>query len=308
MSDPTPGAHALVPVRLSPDGPALSPIIAGAWRMGEWNYSAQQRLRWIEQALDLGVTSFDHADIYGSYTVEALFGDALALRPELRQRMQIVSKCGIRLVSERRPAHSIASYDTSRAHVLASVDESLRSLRTDRLDLLLIHRPDALMDPDELARTFDELKAAGKVLHVGVSNHSPSQFALLHARHRLATNQIEFSPLHLAPLADGTLDQSLDLGVRPMAWSPLGGGRLFSGEDAQALRVRAELAELGEHYGASVATMAYAWLLRHPSKPVPITGSGRIEGLQDAVAALGIALSAEDWYRVWRASTGHDVP
>lgn len=286
----------------------LSPIVAGAWRMRDWNFDLAQRQRWIEAALELGIDSFDHADIYGDYSVEGLFGEALAAAPGLRDRLRIVTKCGIRLTSAQRPQHRIKSYDSSREHVLASVEHSLRALRTDRIDLLLIHRPDLLMDADELAATFEALKAAGKVLHVGVSNHSPSQLALLHARHRLATHQIEWSPLHLAPLDDGTLDQCQTLGLRPMIWSPLAGGRLFGGGDERAERVRAALAELAPRYGgASVATLAYAWLLRHPSRPWPITGSGRIEGLREAAASLSIRLSAEDWYAVWQAGAGREV-
>lgn len=287
--------------------PFLSPIIAGAWRMAEWNFDVQQRLQWIGAALDLGITSFDHADIYGDYGVEALFGEALAASPGLRERIQIVSKCGIKLTSAQRPLHRVKSYDTSPAHVVASVENSLRALRTDRLDLLLIHRPDLLMDADALGRCFDELKAAGKVLQVGVSNYSPSQLALLHSRHSLVTHQIELSPLHLAALDDGTLDQCQALGLRPMIWSPLGGGRLFGQGDAQAVRVYEVLAALGHRYGASVASMAYAWLLRHPSRPWPITGSGRVQGLRDAVAALSIELEAEDWYLIWQAGAGREV-
>lgn len=300
-------ANTLAPVALSNHGPHLSPIVAGAWRMGEWGMNVEQRVRWIEQCLDLGITSFDHADIYGGYTVETLFGEALAAQPSLRSRMQLVTKCGIKLVSERRPGHAIKSYDTSRAHVLASVDESLRAMHTDHIDLLLIHRPDALMDPDELANTFEGLRAAGKVLHFGVSNHTPSQLALLNNRTGLATNQIELSPLHLNALTDGTLDQCLDLGIRPMIWSPLAGGRLFKAGDEAAQRVRTVLEALGRQHQVSVATMAYAWILRHPSRPVPITGSQRVEALQEAVAALSLPLAAEDWYRVWEASEGRSV-
>jgi len=286
----------------------LSPIVAGCWRMAEWKLDAAGRLRWIGQALALGIDSFDHADIYGDYSVEALFGEALALQPGLRQRIRLVGKCGIKLTSAQRPTHAIKSYDSSRAHVLASVEHSLRALRTDYLDLLLIHRPDLLMDADELAATFAQLKAAGKVLHVGVSNHTPAQLALLHARHPLATHQVELSPLHLPPLDDGTLEQCQALRLRPMLWSPLAGGRLFGGGDARAERVRAVLADLGRrHGGASVATMAYAWLLRHPTRPWPITGSGREQGLRDAVDALRIELSAQDWYEVWQASAGREV-
>lgn len=285
----------------------LSPIVAGAWRMADWGFSPQQRLGWIEACLALGITSFDHADIYGGYTVEALFGEALAAAPGLRDRMQLVSKCGIKLVSPQRPGHAIKSYDTSRAHVVASVEQSLRALRTDRLDLLLIHRPDLLTDPDELADTFSRLRAQGKVLHFGVSNHTPSQLAMLHRRLPLVTNQIELSPLQMGALGDGTLDQCTDLGLRPMIWSPLGGGRLFTSDDAQARRVREVLQALATQHGVSVATVAYAWIMRHPSRPLPIAGSSRVEAMREAVAALDLRLPAEDWYRVWQASTGHEV-
>lgn len=286
----------------------LSPVVAGLWRLPDWRLDTAGLTRWIEQALDLGITSFDHADIYGGYTVEAMFGDALASAPGLRERLQIVTKCGIKLVAPARPGHGINHYDTSRAHVLASVENSLRTLRTDRIDLLLIHRPDLLMDPDELAEALRLLLTEGKVLHFGVSNHTPGQVAMLRKRHPVATNQIEFSPLQMRALADGTLEQCLDLGLRPMVWSPLAGGRLFNSHDAQAERVRAVLQDLAGHHGTTMASVAYAWILRHPSRPHPITGSGRIAALQEAVSALDIRLSAEDWYRVWVASIGHGVP
>jgi predicted oxidoreductase len=295
-------------VALAPDGPTLSAIVAGVWRMASWQLDVAARVRWIEECAALGVTSFDHADIYGDYRVEALFGEALAAAPGLRDRLQLVTKCGIRLVSAQRPAHGRKSYDSSPAHVVDSVERSLRALRTDRIDLLLLHRPDLLMAPDALAETFRTLRDAGKVLHVGVSNHAPSQLALLHRRHPVATNQIELSPLHLDALHDGTLDQCLDLGLRPMAWSPLAGGRLFTDDAVPAQRVRAALQALGERHGVSAATIAYAWVLRHPSGPVPITGSRRIAAIGEAVAALRVPLSAEEWYGVWEAGAGHEVP
>ncbi len=285
----------------------FSPIAAGVWRAPEWGLDAAGLAGWMSQALDLGITTFDHADIYGGYTVEAMFGAAFAQAPGLRDRLQIVTKCGIKLVNAQRPGHAIKSYDSSRAYVLASVDASLAALRTDRIDLLLLHRPDLLMDPEELGETFRHLLAAGKVLHFGVSNHTPGQLAMLRRRHPLLTNQIEFSPLQMRALADGTLEQCVDLGLRPMLWSPLAGGRLLTGSDEQACRVRAVLQALGDERGASVATMACAWLMRHPSRPVPITGSGRMAALREAVAATGVLLSAEDWYRVWQASIGHEV-
>jgi predicted oxidoreductase len=288
--------------------PLLSPIVAGVWRLGEWGLDAPALARWIEQALDLGITTFDHADIYGGYGVEAAFGEALASAPGLRERLRLVTKCGIKLVSPARPSHAIKSYDSSRAHITASVENSLRALRTDRIDLLLIHRLDALMDPDEVADTFGALRAQGKVLHFGVSNHTPQAFAMLHRRVPLITNQIEFSPLQMGALADGTLDQATDLALPPMIWSPLAGGRVARGSDEPAQRVRAVLEDLGRARGVSAATIAYAWIRRHPSRPVPITGSRRFEALREAVTALDLTLSAEDWYRVWSASTGRDVP
>lgn len=285
----------------------LSPIVAGLWRLGDWQLDVSQRVRWIEQALELGITSFDHADIYGDYGAERLFGEALKAAPALREKMQLVTKCGIRLCSPRLP-YRLNHYDTSPAYVRAQVEQSLRNLHTGELDLVLIHRPDYLMDADELADTFATLTREGKVRHWGVSNHSASQFALLHARHPLSTNQIEMSPLHLHALDDGTLDQAQQLGLRPMIWSPLGGGRLFTGEDAQARRVREEMSTIAMRLGVSLATLAFAWVLRHPSRPHPITGTGRLEGLREAVAALNVRLEPEDWYAIWTASKGHPVP
>lgn len=287
--------------------PRLSPVIAGCWRMAEWGWTPAERLRWIEQCLDRGVTTFDHADIYGGYTVEALFGEALALAPHLRERMQIVSKCGIKLVHPNRPAHRIKSYDTSAAHLVASVDNSLRALKTDRLDLLLIHRPDPLLNPAELGGAVAKLKAAGKIRDFGVSNFTMSQFAMLNQWVPLATNQIELHPLHRAPLHDGTLDQLMALDLRPMIWSPLAGGRLLTGDAPDALRVRAVLQDIAAQHGVSAATIAHAWLLRHPSQPHPIVGSRRIEALDEALAACELTLDAEHWHAIWSAGEGAEV-
>jgi predicted oxidoreductase len=288
--------------------PILSPVIAGCWRMADWGWTPSERLRWIEQCLDRGVTTFDHADIYGGYTVEALFGEALALAPHLRERMQLVSKCGIKLVHPSRPAHRLKSYDTSAAHLVASVENSLRALKTDRLDLLLIHRPDPLMHPAEIAEAVTRLQAVGKVRAFGVSNFTPSQFAMLNAAVPLATNQIELHPLHRTPLHDGTLDQMLALDLRPMVWSPLAGGRLFTGTAPDALRVRAALDDIARCHGVTPATVAYAWLLRHPSRPYPLVGSQRIEALDEALAAQALTLDAETWHAIWSAGEGAEVP
>jgi predicted oxidoreductase len=294
--------------QLAPPTPiTLSPVVAGLWRLTAWNLDVSARVRWIEQALELGISSFDHADIYGDYHAETLFGEALKAAPALRAKMQLVTKCGIRLRSAERP-YRVNHYDTTAAYVRSQVEQSLTKLHTEHLDLVLIHRPDYLMDAAALAETFSALTREGKVAHWGVSNHRPGQFALLHQHYPLATNQLELSPLMMDALDDGSLDQAQQLGLRPMIWSPLGGGRLFSGDDAQALRLRAEMSSIAARLGISVATLAYAWILRHPSRPHPITGTSRIEGLREATAALDVVLDAEDWYAIWIASKGHPVP
>jgi len=289
-------------------GPTLSRIVAGAWRMADWQFSVQERVRWIEGCLDLGITTFDHADIYGNYAVETLFGEALAAAPQLRERMQIVTKCGIRMVSPARPEHRLGHYDTSAAHIERSVDNSLAALRTHSLDVLLIHRPDALMDADALAECFGRLRTAGKVRHFGVSNFTPSQFALLNRRIALVTNQVEASPLHLAPFHDGTLDQAQDLGIAPMIWSALAGGRLFTGTDPDAQRARGVLERIARERGVSVTTLVYAWLLRHPARLIPLTGSRRLDAMREAVAALDVQIDAQTWYEIWVAGNGAGVP
>lgn len=301
----------VTPVPLSKAGPRVSRLVLGLWRLVDWRLDDAGLLELIHTALDLGITTFDHADIYGDYRSEELFGRALALEPGLRQRMQLVTKCGIKLVSERRPAHEIKHYDTGQAHILASVDHSLRALGTEHVDLLLIHRPDPLMDADEVAGAFSTLRRSGKVLHFGVSNFAPWQFDLLASRldFPLVTNQIEFSALHLEALQDGTLDQCQRLRILPMAWSPLGGGRLLRGDDEQAVRVRQALEATGAALGgASVAQVALAWILRHPAGVVPVLGTGNVEHLRRSACAVDLVLGREQWFRIWTASTGHEVP
>ncbi|NYE64049.1 putative oxidoreductase [Duganella sp. 1224] len=288
-------------------GLTLSRIVAGMWRMNEWNLTPQQRVEWIEQALAMGVTSFDHADIYGGYGVEATFGEALALRPSLRDQMQIVTKCGIKLLSAAHPEHTIQHYDTSASHIIASAENSLRQLRTDHVDLLLIHRPDPLMHFDEIAGAFERLRQDGKVKHFGVSNFSRHQFESLNRRIALATNQVEFSPLHVAPMFDETFDGLQDLGVAPMIWSPLGGGRLFSSDDAAGVRVRAAIQKVADELQRPFGSVVFAWIMQLPSRPVPLTGSGRLAAVREAVEATHFSLSRSQWFEILRAARGHEV-
>lgn len=307
MSHPLPADLTCPRITTRAHGPGLSRIVAGMWRMTEWGMSVEQRVAFIENCIALGVTSFDHADIYGGYGVESLFGDALRLQPSLRDRIELISKCGIKLVSPQRPQHTIQHYDTSAAHIAASVDQSLRQLGTDRLDLLLIHRPDPLMDFDEVAHTFLGLRQAGKVLHFGVSNFSRHQFEALDKRIKLATNQVEFSPLHTAPMFDQTFDGLQDLGVSPMIWSPLAGGRLFNGGEDHADNLRLVIKGIADDMGQPFASVVFAWIMQLPSQPVPLTGTGRIEAIKVAVAGTRFTLSRPDWFSILRAARGHEV-
>ena len=303
-------AAGLVPkVALHAGGTAYSQLVQGYWRLADWGMSPRQRLDFIERHLALGISSVDYADIYGDYRCETLFGEALRLQSALREQLQIISKCGIKLVSAQFPQRRVKQYDSSAAHVIAAVEHSLRALGTDRLDLLLLHRPDPLLDADETARAVSELHAAGKVLAFGVSNHSPAQFDLLQSRLDLplATNQVEINPLHAAALFDGSLDHLQRLGRRAMAWSPLAGGRVFSGADADALRLREVVQRIAQANGVDIDTLLYAWLLRLPGAPLVVLGTGRIERVHAAVAALDVQMDRETWFEILEAGRGHEV-
>ena len=280
----------------------------GAWRIDRMNNAEIEA--WIETCLEVGITTFDHADLYGDHTCEERFGNALAKHPEWRERIEYASKCGIRLVSEKYPATRIKHYDTSAEHIRASVENSLRRLRVERLDLLLLHRPDPLLDADEVAGVFAELRRAGKVRRFGVSNFTPEQLELLASRveQPLVAQQIQISPLHIAPFVDGSLDQCQRRRLLPMAWSPMGGGGLFRSEDARAVRLRGALTAVGVELGASIDQVALAWLLRHPARIVPVLGTGKPRRVRAAAAAAKLEMSRQQWFSIFSASTGVEVP
>lgn len=293
--------------QIAPQGPEFSPLVMGYWRLMEWQMNAHQLLGFIEQHLEMGITTVDHADIYGNYQCEAAFGQAIQLAPGLRQRMQIVTKCGI--ATRAKAENAIGHYITDRHHIIASAEQSLRHFHTDYLDLLLIHRPDPLMDADEVAEAFLALHQSGKVRYVGVSNFTPSQFNLLQSRlpFTLVTNQLEISPLQQSTLLDGSLDQCQQLRIRPMAWSCLGGGELVTGKEYQPLRN--ELAKIQREVGAdNPEQVVYAWIMHLPSKPLPILGSGKINRIRDVLRAPEITLSRQQWFRIRKAALGYDVP
>lgn len=298
-------------VTMASQGPEFSELVQGYWRLGEWNMTPQARLTFIKQHLELGISTVDHADIYGNYQCEYLFGEALALEPSLRDQLQIITKCDIKLCGDSYPSQKINHYDTSSAHLYQSVNNSLQRLGVNEIDVLLLHRPDALMNADEVAEVFSDLHKVGKVKHFGVSNFSPAQFDLLQSRlsKPLITNQVEINPLNIQVAHDGTLDQLQRLRTRPMAWSCLAGGQLFNGQSEQITRVRQVLEEIREEIGAqSIDQVVYAWVRCLPSNPVVILGSGNIQRVKAAVEALSLTLTREQWYRVWVASKGHNVP
>lgn len=297
-------------VQLHPSLPAFSRIVYGAWRMNDGAGSTPaQALEKIELCLDQGITTFDHADIYGNYSCEQLFGDALRLKPALKSRMQLVSKCDIMLLSDKFPERRVKYYDTSAAHIEASVDSSLRKLGVERLDVLLIHRPDPFMDAAETGDCLDRLVQAGKIGAAGVSNFKAWDWSLLQSfmKTPLVTQQLEISLLERAVFLDGTLAQCQQNKVHPMAWSPLAGGQLF-GQSAAALRVKPALERLAKVFGVAPDAVAVAWLLAHPAGILPVMGTNhpaRIRALSDA---WRVKMDRETWFELWTLAAGQEVP
>ncbi len=285
-----------------------SRMILGLWRIAQWNMNPGEVAGLVSECLEHGIDTFDLADIYGDYQCESIFGAALQANPGLKSRIRLISKCGIALVSAARPAHRIKHYNTSRAHIIASAENSLLSLGVERLDLLLIHRPDPLMNADEVADAFDRLKRAGKVEGFGVSNFLPHQFDLLQSRvnEPLRTNQIEISLMHLDSLFDGTLDQCQRLRVTPQAWSPLAGGALASRHEVTALS--RTLNHLEHELDVSREQLAIAWLLHHPARISPILGSGRLPRIRELVDAQNIVLDRQMWFELLEAAMDREVP
>lgn len=288
---------------------SISSPVAGCMRWGVWGaaFTTGEYRQMIESCLQYGINSFDHADIYGDYTTEAEFGEVLKETPSLRHHMKLITKCGIRMMSTNRPEHKIKSYDTSAAHIIQSVENSLNHFGTDYLDVLLIHRPDPLLDPSEVAEAIEQLKQQGKVLSFGVSNFLPHQADLLSKYTLIEYNQVEISLLHLNPFSDGTLEHCIKNNIIPMAWAPLGGG-LFTDENHPRYRaITTTASELAEKYNTGLNEILLAWLHTHPSGIQTVIGTTKIERLLQAKVASGIRLEREDWFRLLLASTGEDV-
>ncbi|WP_170439201.1 aldo/keto reductase [Ruegeria arenilitoris] len=285
----------------------LSRLVYGMWRLGDdSDTSAAHVAAKIHACLDQGITSFDQADIYGDYGAEAILGNALRANPGLRDRMEIVTKCGIVAPCGRYADAKVKYYDTSRAHILKSVDTSLREMAIDHIDLLLIHRPDPFMDHHETGAALDEVVASGKVRAVGVSNFRPWDCQLLQSAMKtpLVTNQIEISLGAIAPFTNGDLAFHQQHGHPVMAWSPLGGGALMAGNPP----VGVVADEIGAQFGVDRAAVAVAFLLAHPAGILPVLGTNSLDRIKRISDALKVNLDREAWFRLYEAALGHEVP
>ncbi|MDQ0136567.1 putative oxidoreductase [Neorhizobium galegae] len=297
--------HHLDRVQLSPDL-HLSRLVYGMWRIGNDADTSPKHVQTkIEACLAQGITTMDQADIYGGYTAEAIFGAALKASPSLRDKIEIVTKCGIVAPAGRHSAVRGKHYDTSAAHITASVEASLRDMATDYIDLLLIHRPDPFMDPDETGPALDALVVSGKVRAVGVSNFRPWDFSLLQSsmEAELVTNQIEISLVAASAFTNGDLAYLQERNIAPMAWSPLGGGSLFKNESLMSV-----LERVAAEQGVDATAVAVAWLLAHPANILPVLGTNNLARIATIADAAKVTIDRQTWFELYSAAIGKQVP
>ena len=284
-----------------------SRLIAGAMTWGSWGkqYSKKDMISLMHHCLENTITTFDHADIYGDYTTETDFGNAFAESGIKREDLQLISKCGIQYMGETRK-NTVKHYDYSKDYIIWSAETSLKQLKTDYLDLFLLHRPSPLMDPDEISEAITTLKQQGKIKNFGVSNFTPSQVELVSNAVDVSANQIEFSLTQPSAMHNGSLDQMLLKNIKPMAWSPL--GSVFREDNEQTRRIHKQLGELRDVYNATEDQLLLAWILKHPAKIHPVIGTTSKNRITDAKKAESIDLKLEDWFKILVASQGHKVP
>lgn len=284
----------------------FSKIISGVMTWGEWgkNLNTNETAQLISHTFKQGITTFDHADIYGNYTTEALFGNGLKSSGLARKNIQIITKCGIQLLCPNRDNH-VKHYNYSKAYLIWSAENSLKNLQTDYIDLFLLHRPSPLMNPDEIAEAVQKLLKDGKILQVGVSNFTPLQTDLLKKHIPIVANQIECSLTHTQPLYDGSLDYMTANGIAPMSWSSL--GTVFKKEDERTHRIIRVLEILSKKYSATSDQLVLAWLLKHPANIRPVIGTATPERITLAAKSIEIDLELEDWFLLLEASEGHPV-
>lgn len=284
----------------------FSEIIAGTMRWGVWgaNLTPKKIQELIEVCLEEKITTFDHADIYGGHTTEELFGDAWKEMNIERDKVQFISKCGILMNSEKKPS-SLKYYNYNSDYIQCCVDEILKNLKTDYLDVLLLHRPSPLMNPETIADTFRILKDQGKVKHFGVSNFSVSQFELINQYFPLITNQIEVSVNEISAFENGTLDQLMMKSLRPTAWSVL--GNYFTEKSEQNSRLKSIIQNLCQKYNAEENQILLAFILKHPSRIIPVIGTSRTETIRELKQSLYIDMDLTDWFEVLEAVKGREV-
>ena len=284
----------------------FSPIIIGTMRWGIWgaNHSLKEVQHLIETSLEENLFTFDHADIYGDYTTEKLFGDAFSEMKIERDKIQLISKCGIQMPCSNRD-FSVKSYNYSKKHILNSVDQSLHNLKTDYLDVLLLHRPSPLMNPAEIAESFDILLKQKKVKHFGVSNFSPSQFDLINNAFPIITNQVEISLNQTGAFYDGTLDQMMLKKLQPMAWSIM--GSYFTEQSEENERIKKVLEIFCHKYDADENQILLSFILKHPGNILPIIGTSKVENVRKLNKSLLINLEVEDWFKLLQAKIGNEI-
>ena len=285
----------------------ISPIIAGAMNWGIWdkNLNTKEMENMIHLCVENKITTFDHADIYGDYTTEADFGKALVSSKIDRTKIQLISKCGIQMVTKNRN-NSIKHYEYSKEYITWSVENSLKNLATDYLDVLLLHRPSPLMQADEIAEAVAKLKAEGKIIDFGLSNFTASQTELIRQKTKVCFNQIQFSATHHEAMLDGSLDYMQTHGIRPMSWNPL--GSVFREDNEQTRRMKKLLAQLVAKYGVGSDTILLSWILQHPAQVIPIAGTVNVARIQALMKATELPLEKEDWFAIWSESMGKNVP
>lgn len=284
-----------------------NPII-GCMRWGVWGaaFNTKQYETIINQCVEIGLDTFDHADIYGNYTTEAEFGKVLRDNNSLRAQINIITKCGIQMVTPNRPGHKIKSYNTSAAHIKNSVEQSLRNFNTDYIDTLLIHRPDILINSEEVNEVISKLKSEGKIKKFGVSNFNCSQVELLSTKLKIECHQVEISLTNLAAFNTGILDQAQLKDIEIQAWSPLG-ANLFIDQTDRNLRIKNKATEVAAAYNTGLNQILLAFLYSHPSGITPVIGSTKFERMLEAKEALEIKLTRESFYELWTAAVGEDV-
>ena len=285
----------------------ISPIIAGAMNWGIWdkNLNTKEMENMIHLCVENKITTFDHADIYGDYTTEADFGKAVVSSKIDRTKIQLISKCGIQMVTKNRN-NSIKHYEYSKDYIIWSVENSLKNLATDYLDVLLLHRPSPLMQADEIAEAVAKLKSEGKIVDFGLSNFTASQTELIRQKTKVCFNQIQFSATHHEAMLDGSLDYMQTHGIRPMSWNPL--GSVFREDNEQTRRMKKLLAQLVAKYGVGSDTILLSWILQHPAKVIPIAGTVNVARIQALMKATELPLEKEDWFAIWSGSMGKNVP